>query len=85
MYERRVYDVPEMSRTSQGRSIANLLEFQPGEKIANVLAIKDFSKDEQFLIFATAQGRREEDRAGRLRATSAATASSPSAWKTAMS
>src|SRR3954464_8274933 len=56
VYERRVYDVPEMSRTSQGRSIANLLEFQGGEKIANVLAIKDFSKAEQFLMFATAKG-----------------------------
>nr|MBA3405847.1 DNA gyrase subunit A [Gemmatimonadaceae bacterium] len=56
VYERRVYDVPEMSRTSQGRAIANLLEFQPGEKIANVLAIEDFSKDEQFLMFATAKG-----------------------------
>ncbi|MGH7214621.1 MAG: DNA gyrase subunit A, partial [Tepidisphaeraceae bacterium] len=56
VYERRVYDVPEMSRTSQGRSIANLLSFQPGEKIAGVLAITDFGKEEQFLMFATAKG-----------------------------
>jgi DNA gyrase subunit A len=56
VYARRVYDVPEMSRTSQGRAIANLLEFQPGEKIANVLAIEDFSKGEQFLMFATKKG-----------------------------
>jgi DNA gyrase subunit A len=56
VYERRVYDVPELSRTSQGRSIANLLDFQPNEKIANVLAIKDFSSGEQFLMFATQKG-----------------------------
>jgi DNA gyrase subunit A len=56
VYERRVYDVPELSRTSQGRAVANLLEFQPGEKIANVLAIKDFTGGEQFLLFATAKG-----------------------------
>jgi DNA gyrase subunit A len=56
VYERRVYDVPEMSRTSQGRAIANLLEFQAKEKIANVLAIKDFSQAEQFLMFATHKG-----------------------------
>src|SRR5204863_916035 len=56
VYERRVYDVPEMSRTSQGRSVANLLEFQEGEKVANVLAIKDFGKEEQFLMFATRKG-----------------------------
>jgi DNA gyrase subunit A len=56
VYERRVYDVPEMSRTSQGRSIANLLEFQEGEKIASVLSVKDFGKEEQFLMFSTSKG-----------------------------
>ena len=56
VYERRVYDVPQGSRTSGGRSIAQLLSFQSGEKIANVLAIEDFSKGEQFLMFATKQG-----------------------------
>jgi DNA gyrase subunit A len=56
VYERRVYDVPEAARTSVGRSIANLLSFQEGEKIASVLAIKDFEAEEQYLIFATAKG-----------------------------
>jgi DNA gyrase subunit A len=56
IYQRHVYDVPEMSRTSQGRSIANLLQFQDGEKIASVLSVKDFSKGEDFLMFATAKG-----------------------------
>jgi DNA gyrase subunit A len=56
VYERRVYDVPEMSRTSQGRSIANLLSLMEGEKVANVLAIKDFGKGEQFLMFGTKNG-----------------------------
>ncbi len=56
VYERRVYDIPEMSRTSLGRAIANLLEFQADEKIASVLAVKDFSKEESFVMFATAKG-----------------------------
>src|SRR5206468_4693092 len=56
VYERRVYDVPELARTSQGRSIANLLSLQEGEKVANVLAIKDFGKGEQFLMFGTKKG-----------------------------
>ncbi|HEY1629623.1 MAG TPA: DNA gyrase C-terminal beta-propeller domain-containing protein, partial [Tepidisphaeraceae bacterium] len=56
IYQRHVYDVPEMSRTSQGRSIANFLQFQDGEKIASVLSVKDFSKGEDFLMFATAKG-----------------------------
>jgi DNA gyrase subunit A len=56
VYERRVFHVPEMSRTSLGRAAANLLEFQEGEKIASVLAVKDFEAEEKFLMFATAKG-----------------------------
>lgn len=56
VYCRRVYDVPEMSRTSQGRSIANLLSLQSGEKVQNTLAVKDFAQGEQFLMFATKRG-----------------------------
>jgi len=56
VYWLRVYDVPEMARSSAGRSIANLLEFKDGEKIASVLAVKDFGREEQFLMFATARG-----------------------------
>jgi DNA gyrase subunit A len=56
VYDKRVYDVPELSRTSQGRSLANLLSLQDGEKARNVLAIKDFSKEEQFLVFVTRKG-----------------------------
>ena len=55
-YSERVFDVPEMSRTSIGRSVANLLEFQEGEKIAQVLAVRDFGKAENFLMFATQKG-----------------------------
>ncbi|MFT3785607.1 MAG: DNA gyrase C-terminal beta-propeller domain-containing protein [Tepidisphaeraceae bacterium] len=56
VYCKRVFDVPELSRTSAGRSVANLCEFQEGEKIANVLAIKDFEKEENRLFFATEKG-----------------------------
>ncbi len=56
VYARRVYEVPQGSRTAAGRSIAQLLEFQAGEKIANVLAVTDFGKEEHFLLFATHKG-----------------------------
>ena len=56
MYTRRVFDVPELSRNSAGRAIANLLEFQEGEKIANVLAIDNMEKDEHLVFFATMKG-----------------------------
>ncbi len=38
-YVERVYEIPEMGRAAKGRSIANLLELRPGEKIAEVLRI----------------------------------------------
>jgi DNA gyrase subunit A len=56
VYQRRVYDVPQLSRTAQGRAAANLLSFHQGEKIANVLAVKDFAAGEHFLLFSTAKG-----------------------------
>jgi len=56
VYSRRVYDIPEMSRTSAGRAIANLLEFQQGEKIASVLPVQDFASQERFLMFGTRRG-----------------------------
>jgi DNA gyrase subunit A len=56
MYTRRVFDVPELSRTSGGRAIANLLEFQEGEKVANVLAVESLEKEEHYVFFATAKG-----------------------------
>lgn len=39
-YVERVYEIPEMGRTSKGRSIANILNLQPGEKIAATLRIQ---------------------------------------------
>ncbi|UCE61041.1 MAG: DNA gyrase subunit A [Phycisphaerales bacterium] len=54
VYWMRVYDLPEMSRTSRGRSIANLLHMQAGERHRAVLAVKEF--EESFVFFATAKG-----------------------------
>ena len=55
-YVQRVFDVPEGSRTSSGRSVAQLLSFQPGEKIARVLAVKNLGSEEAYLLFATKLG-----------------------------
>lgn len=67
-YVEKVYEIPEMGRASKGRSIANLLEFKPGEKIAATLRIQNkrsgsgaASKDEtwdenQHILFATRSG-----------------------------
>lgn len=56
VYQIRVFDVPEGSRTSGGRSVAQLLEFQPGEKVAAALSIPDMERSSSFLMFATKGG-----------------------------
>ena len=54
VYWARVFDLPAMSRTSRGRSIANLLQMQPNEAHRAVLPVKEF--EESFVFFATAKG-----------------------------
>jgi DNA gyrase subunit A len=56
VYWQKVYDVPALTRQSKGRAIANLLEMQQDEKLAQVLAVRDFEDEGKHLFFATAQG-----------------------------
>jgi DNA gyrase subunit A len=56
VYSQRVFDLPEGTRTSGGRSVAQLLDFQPGETVARVLALEDLERAEAFLLFATRNG-----------------------------
>ncbi len=50
----KVYDVPQQSRTSRGRAIANMLTLQPEEKITNVIPVRDFAQGA--LLMATQRG-----------------------------
>jgi DNA gyrase subunit A len=56
VYWQKVYDIPNLPRQSKGRSIANLLEMQENEKLAQVLAVRDFEDEGKHLFFATCQG-----------------------------
>ena len=40
VYVERVHEIPDMGRASKGRSIANLLEMKPGEKVAALIRIE---------------------------------------------
>jgi DNA gyrase subunit A len=57
-YWLRVYDIPEVSRSSKGKSIANLVQLAEGEKIAALLRVQDFpeNEDERFIVMGTQQG-----------------------------
>ena len=52
----KVYEIPEMSRTSKGRSIVNLLELREGERTCAYLAIKDFERGSDHLLFVSKGG-----------------------------
>src|SRR5919206_3303690 len=50
VYRLKVHQLPRMGRTAKGRHIANLLPLAQGEKIATVIATKDF-KESEYLLF----------------------------------
>jgi DNA gyrase subunit A len=54
VYWQKVYDIPELARTSKGRAIVNLLQLSEGEKITSTVPVRRF--DERFLFMATRKG-----------------------------
>ena len=55
MYWLKVYRIPQASRTSAGRSMANVLSLKPEEKIASIIPVREFTPDYNLLI-ATRKG-----------------------------
>jgi DNA gyrase subunit A len=57
-YWLRVYDVPEVSRSSKGKSIANLVNMAEGEKMAALLRVQKFpeAEGERFIVMGTRLG-----------------------------
>ncbi|MFN9540528.1 MAG: DNA gyrase subunit A [Planctomycetota bacterium] len=56
VYWRKVHQLPQLSRESRGRAIINLLDLDEDERIAECLAIRDFSAEGHYLIMATRKG-----------------------------
>ncbi|NHA67719.1 DNA gyrase subunit A [Phycicoccus flavus] len=55
VYRAKAYELPEGSRDSKGQHVANVMAFQPGEQIAQVLAIRSY-EDAPYLVLATRGG-----------------------------
>lgn len=55
VYRAKAYEIPEGGRDSKGQHVANLLAFQPEERIAQVLHISSF-EDKEYLVLATRRG-----------------------------
>lgn len=56
VYVQKVYEIPEGTRISKGRSIKNVLELKPDEKVAAMICVKNLDDSEHSLIMATKNG-----------------------------
>jgi DNA gyrase subunit A len=54
-YWLKVFEIPEGGRTAKGKSINNLIDKDPNEKIASFIAVKEFD-DKHFVFMFTEQG-----------------------------
>jgi len=55
VYRAKAYELPDAARDARGQHVANLLAFQPDERIAEVLALPDYSVA-PYLVLATSGG-----------------------------
>ena len=55
VYWLKVYDIPQLGRTSAGRSIANVLSLKPDEKISSIIPVRQFEENYS-LMMATRRG-----------------------------
>jgi DNA gyrase subunit A len=55
VYRAKGYELPDAGRDARGQHVANLLAFQPDERIAEVLALRDYQVA-PYLVLATRSG-----------------------------
>ena len=55
VYWKKVYELPQASRTARGKPIVNLLPLEAGERINAILPIREYEEN-KFIFFATADG-----------------------------
>jgi len=55
VYWLKVYEIPDVGTTGKGKAIPNLININPGERIAAVLPCKEFSENE-FVVMTTRRG-----------------------------
>lgn len=56
VFKLKVYELPEMSRTSKGRPIINYIDLKKGERTCAYRSIKDFESGSHFLTFVSRRG-----------------------------
>jgi len=56
VFKMKVFEIPEMSRTSFGRAIINLIDLREGERTCAYLTVKDFEAGSDYLTFVSKAG-----------------------------
>ncbi len=57
VFSKKVYEMPEGTRTSKGRNIANLIQIPNGDRVTEIICVPhDMDMNEKYLIFATNKG-----------------------------
>ncbi len=54
-YWLKVHEIPDVGADGRGKSIANLVQMEPGERIADMLALREFD-DQHFIVMGTRKG-----------------------------
>lgn len=54
-HAKKIYEIPEGTRTAKGKSVASFLRLSQGEKLASMLCFKEFSP-EHFVVMVTREG-----------------------------
>ncbi len=54
VYHLHAYDIPDSKRAARGTYITNLIEIENSDRVTNIIAVRDYSRD--FLVLATSKG-----------------------------
>jgi DNA gyrase subunit A len=56
VYWLKVYEIPDVGAAGKGKSIASLLNLQPGETVRTILGVRDLTEEGKYILFATRNG-----------------------------
>jgi DNA gyrase subunit A len=56
VYWLKVYEIPDVGAAGKGKSIASLLNLQPGETVRTILPVRDLAEEGKYIFFATRNG-----------------------------
>jgi DNA gyrase subunit A len=56
VYWVKVYDIPDIGAAGKGKAMASLIDLQPGEKVVNILGVRNLEQEGKYILFATRNG-----------------------------